>query len=52
MEEKKLDINSIVGFLLITAVLLWMLYTNQPTAEEIKAKEAEKELVEEAKRKT
>ena len=50
MEEKKLDINSIVGFLLITAVLLWMLYTNQPTAEEIKAKEAEKELVEEAKK--
>ncbi|MGB2127988.1 MAG: membrane protein insertase YidC [Flavicella sp.] len=30
MEEKKLDTNSIVGFLLIGAIMLWYLYTNKP----------------------
>jgi YidC/Oxa1 family membrane protein insertase len=45
MEEKKLDINSIIGFVLISGILLWMLYANTPSAEELKAKE-KKELVE------
>ena len=45
MEEKKLDLNSIIGFVLISGILLWMLYANTPSAEELKAKE-EKELVE------
>jgi YidC/Oxa1 family membrane protein insertase len=45
MEEKKLDINSIIGFVLISGILLWMLYANTPSAEEVKAKE-KKELVE------
>jgi YidC/Oxa1 family membrane protein insertase len=45
MEEKKLDLNSIIGFVLISGILLWMLYANTPTAEELKAKE-KKELVE------
>lgn len=56
MEEKKLDINSIIGFVLIFAILLYMMYQNAPTPEEIaeqekqeqieadkKAKEAQKE---------
>lgn len=45
MEEKKLDLNSIIGFVLISGILLWMLYANTPSAEELKAKE-KKELVE------
>ena len=34
MEEKKFDLNSIIGFVLIFGILLYMLYTNQPTPEE------------------
>ncbi|WP_396138003.1 membrane protein insertase YidC [Flavobacterium sp.] len=45
MEEKKLDINSIIGFVLISGILLWMLYANTPSAEELKEQE-KKELVE------
>ncbi|MCP9201022.1 membrane protein insertase YidC [Gramella sp. GC03-9] len=30
MEEKKIDIQSIIGFLLIGGILLWMLYNNTP----------------------
>lgn len=47
MEEKKLDINSIVGFLLIFGILIFWFYQNQPTPEEIeaqKAKQAETEI--------
>jgi len=43
MEEKKLDINSIIGFVLIFAILLYMLYQNQPTPEELEAQELEKQ---------
>ena len=39
MEEKKLDINSIIGFVLIALILIYMLYQNQPTPEEIQAQE-------------
>ena len=47
MEEKKLDINSIIGFILIFGILLWMLYNNQPTPEELQAQEkAKKEQIE------
>lgn len=38
MEEKKLDLNSIIGFVLIGAIMLWWMYSNQPTPEELKAK--------------
>jgi len=34
MEEKKLDINSIIGFVLIFGILIFMFYTNKPTPEE------------------
>jgi YidC/Oxa1 family membrane protein insertase len=42
MEEKKLDINSIIGFVLIFGILMYMLWQNQPTPEELKAQEKEK----------
>ena len=34
MEEKKLDINSIIGFILIGLIIMWYFYTNQPVPEE------------------
>ena len=43
MEEKKLDINSIIGFLLIGAILLYMLWQNQPTPEELAEQEQAKQ---------
>jgi YidC/Oxa1 family membrane protein insertase len=47
MEEKKLDINSIIGFVLIFGILLYIMYQNQPSPEEIEAqKKAEQEQVE------
>ncbi|WP_411768263.1 membrane protein insertase YidC [Winogradskyella sp. A3E31] len=47
MEEKKLDINSIIGFILIFGILIWIMYQQQPTEEEIAAqKKAEAEKVE------
>ena len=39
MEEKKLDINSIIGFLLIGAILLYVLWQNQPTPEQLAEQE-------------
>jgi YidC/Oxa1 family membrane protein insertase len=44
MEEKKFDINSIIGFVLIGGILLWMLYLNQPTEEEIQAEKVRTEV--------
>lgn len=35
MEQKKFDFNSLIGFLLIGGILVWMLYLNQPTEEEL-----------------
>ena len=35
MEEKKLDLNTIIGFVLIGAILLFMLWQQQPSAEEL-----------------
>ncbi|HLO73285.1 MAG TPA: membrane protein insertase YidC [Flavobacterium sp.] len=49
MEEKKLDLNSIIGFVLISGILLWMLYANTPTAEELKAKEKKEQVEKQAK---
>ncbi|WP_100612262.1 membrane protein insertase YidC [Confluentibacter lentus] len=51
MEEKKLDINSILGFVLIFGILMFMLWQNQPTPEELEAqKKAKQEQVEADKR--
>ncbi|WP_062059539.1 membrane protein insertase YidC [Aquimarina longa] len=45
MEEKKFDLNSIIGFALIFGIIVWMFYLNQPTPEEIAAEKAKKEQV-------
>ena len=39
MEEKKFDFNSLIGFVLLGAIMLWWMYSNQPTPEEQAAKE-------------
>lgn len=46
MEEKKLDINSIIGFVLIFGILVFMFYQNQPTPEELEAQRVERARVE------
>ncbi|RAJ12989.1 membrane protein insertase YidC [Olleya aquimaris] len=51
MEEKKLDTNSIIGFVLIFGILLFMMWQNKPTPEELKAQEAEKQAQIEAQKK-
>lgn len=45
MEEKKLDLNSIIGFVLIFGILIWIMYQNQPNEKEIAAEKAKKEQV-------
>ena len=42
MEEKKIDSNTIIGFLLIGAILLFMLWQQQPTPEELAFQEEAK----------
>ena len=51
MEEKKLDINSIIGFVLIFGILAYMLWQNQPTPEELEAQEKAKQEQVEAEQK-
>ncbi len=46
MEEKKLDIKSIIGFVLIFVILIFWFYLNQPTPEELEAQQAQQEQVE------
>ena len=46
MEEKKTDVNSIIGFILIFGILIFMFYQNKPTPEELEAKKAKQEQVE------
>ena len=43
MEKKKLDLNSIIGFVLIFGILIWMMYQNQPSKEQLAAEKAKKE---------
>jgi YidC/Oxa1 family membrane protein insertase len=50
MEEKKLDLNSIIGFVLIFGILLFWFYQNQPTPEEIEAQKAKIEQQSEAEK--
>ncbi len=50
MEKKKLDLNSIIGFVLIFGIMMWIMYQNQPTQAEIDAKKAKQEQVEKAKK--
>ncbi|MBU2928574.1 membrane protein insertase YidC [Winogradskyella psychrotolerans] len=47
MEEKKFDVKSIIGFILIFGILLYIMYQNQPSPEELEAQKlAEQEQVE------
>ena len=46
MEDKKLDLNSIIGFILIFGILIWIMYQNQPSEATIAAEKAKKEKVE------
>ncbi|WP_117880346.1 membrane protein insertase YidC [Aureibaculum luteum] len=41
MEEKKFDVNSLIGFLLLGAIMVWYMYTNQPTPEELEKQRTE-----------
>ncbi len=43
MEEKKFDLNSIIGFALIFGIVAFMFYQNQPTPEEIEAQKKAKQ---------
>ena len=43
MEEKKFDLNSLIGFLLLGAIMIWWFYQNQPTPEEL-AKQKQEQL--------
>lgn len=45
MEEKKLDLNSIIGMLLIVGIFFWMMYQNKPSEAQIAAEKAKKELI-------
>ncbi|MEG9328178.1 protein translocase subunit yidC [Salinimicrobium catena] len=45
MEEKKLDINSLIGFILIGGILIWMLYMNQTAPETIEEEAGTEEVV-------
>ena len=46
MEEKKFDLNSIIGFALIFGILVWIMYQNQPSEKELAEKKAKQEQVE------
>ncbi|WP_223033907.1 membrane protein insertase YidC [Hanstruepera marina] len=52
MEEKKFDLNSIIGFILIFGILVYMMYTNQPTPEELAEQEKAKQEQVDAEKKT
>ena len=41
MEDKKIDINTIIGYVLIFLIVVWMMYKNQPTKEELEAAKKE-----------
>lgn len=46
MEQKKFDFRTLFAFVLIFGILLWIMYQNQPTPEQIEASKAKQEQVE------
>jgi YidC/Oxa1 family membrane protein insertase len=40
MEEKKFDLNSLIGFVLLGAIMIYYFYSNQPTPEQIEQQRA------------
>lgn len=49
MERKKLDLSTIIGFVLIFGIVVWMTVMNTPSEAEISAEKAKQEQVEKAK---
>jgi YidC/Oxa1 family membrane protein insertase len=47
-DNKKLDLNSVIGFVLIGIILIWVMYQNQPTPEEAAAEKAKQEQIDAA----
>lgn len=45
MEQKKFDLNSIIGFALIFGILVFIMYQNQPDPKVVAAEKAQKELI-------
>ncbi len=41
MEEKKFDLNSLIGFFLLGLIMIWYLQMNKPTQEELEQQKAE-----------
>lgn len=50
MERKKLDLSTIIGFVLIFGIVVWMTVMNTPSEAEIAAEKAKQEQVEKAKK--
>ncbi|MFD2916313.1 membrane protein insertase YidC [Psychroserpens luteus] len=44
MEEKKFDVKSIIGFVLIFGILIFMMWKNQPTPEELAEQEKQEQI--------
>jgi YidC/Oxa1 family membrane protein insertase len=42
MEENKFDLNSLIGFVLLGAIMIWYFYMNQPTPEELEKQKTER----------
>lgn len=51
MEEKKFDLNSIIGFALIFGILLWIMYQNQPSDKELAEKAKQEQVAKQVKEK-
>ncbi|CAM3480758.1 Membrane protein insertase YidC [Flavobacterium longum] len=45
MEEKKFDRNSIIGFILIFGIMMWIMFMNAPDEKQVAAEKAKKEQV-------
>ena len=48
MEEKKLDLNTIIGFALLFGIIVWMFSQMQPSKEQLAAEKAKKQQTEKA----
>ena len=51
MEERKIDINSVIGYVLIFGIIMYMFWRNQPTPEELQQQEKTKQEQIEAEKK-
>ncbi len=52
MEEKKLDLKTIIGFGLIMVLLLWMIYNNTSENEKERVEKEKQEQIDKAKKPT